>query len=128
MPSRSERLSKLGNTEERWGKLLQTPDIKLGNTTDLFYAGDANGLYAKSGKVGYQFNEKNTKIRPGRTLSFEIPHALVDFNGKSFHPLCDQQPSTAVFPYPVLVPRILDPETEELIGLLGTLQELSQLL
>lgn len=125
LPNRTDRIQGLSNARGRWDAIGVVPQIKLGDDTNTYIAADNNEKFieGKTGTAGFTYRPDGTSINPGRTLRHFIDFPFVSYNGKAFHPLADQQPSTTVFPYPVFVSSMFtDPDIETLANVWSILQ------
>ena len=106
-----------------------TGDVKIGDTTRFFYVASDHLLAGKAGRVGFAFTPEGTLITPGKVLSFAIDKSRVDFEGpdgqETFNPLAGKLSSDATTPYPVFIPKLVNDDLRELIGMVGLLSDLA---
>lgn len=131
LPDRSRRLRELGDVEGRWSRLgdVKPGEVKLGDGLKFLLHIAESGISLKSPGAVLKMTQEGSTLQPGGRLSFEVPHAAVDFAGKSFNPLATE-PSNATLLVPTLVERspLEDRELMLLQGIVAALESLREVL
>jgi hypothetical protein len=132
LPDRQERLAATSRpVEDEIDDLNRSRGVKIGDTSEFFFAAQEDLLRARAGNVGFTMTAKGSAVVPGDVLCFMLDKSKVDFedvDGRvTFNPLGSRLSSNATTPYPVFVQKIFNQDIEELAGVMRELESLAGL-